>query len=140
MGQEDLKGIPQDIDVTFNLKADTIIKIEESMENSNIRRNHKDGRSGKHEKWSRKDLDVGIHLKILHGVFNAIIQITTCGGRPKTKLHDGSKCLDQGDGRNEGGTCIKPKRLCSEGEQGAMTTGHGKAKNERMIWWIGWQQ
>ena len=49
-----------------------------------------------------------------------------------------SKCLDQGDGQDEGGTCIRPERLCSEGELGAMTTGHGKAKNKRMIWWIGW--
>ena len=62
----------------------------------------------------------------------------------KTSIKDStlnkSKCLEQGDDRDKGGTCIKPKRLFLEVEQGAMTNGHGKAKRKRMIWWIGWQQ
>ena len=57
----------------------------------------------------------------------------------ETTTMNESKCLEQGDDRDKGGTCIKPKRLFSEVEQGAMTTGRGKAKKRRMIWWIGWQ-
>ena len=108
--------------------------------NSNMRLYHETGQSEKYRAWSRKDLKVGMHLKVLHGVVNVIIQIKAWGERHKTKMCDGSKCLEQGDDRDKGGTCIKPKELCSKGEQGAMTTGHGKAKNERMIWWIGWRQ
>ena len=51
-----------------------------------------------------------------------------------------SKCLEQGDDRDKGGTFMRLKRLSSRREQGAMTTSHGKAKKKRMIWWIGWQQ
>ena len=31
------------------------------------------------------------------------------GERHKTKMRDGSKCLEEGDNRNKGGTCITPK-------------------------------
>ena len=51
-----------------------------------------------------------------------------------------SKCLEQGDDRDKGGTFMRPKRLASTREQGSMTTSHGKAKKKRTIWWIGWQQ
>ena len=50
-----------------------------------------------------------------------------------------SKCLEQGDDRDKGGTFMRLKRLSSGREQGAMTTSHGKAKKRRMIWWIGRQ-
>ena len=46
---------------------------------------------------------------------------------------------DQGDGRDEGGTCTRHEELCLGGAKGAMTTKHGNEKGERMIWWIGWR-
>ena len=75
-----------------------------------------------------------MHLKVLHGVVN----IKAWGGKQKTKMCDGSKCLEQGDDRDKGGTCIKPKRIGSEEEQGTMIKSDGKAKEKRMIWWIRW--
>ena len=62
------------------------------------------------------------------------VKITNSNGRMYDEGGRSAESLDQRDGRNEGGTCIKPKRLCSEGEVGPMTTGHGKAKRKRMIW------
>ena len=64
---------------------DTSVKIF----NSNMRLYHETRQIEKYRAWSRKNLKVDMQLKVLHGVFNAIIQIMTCGGRPKTKLHDG---------------------------------------------------
>ena len=60
--------------------------------------------------------------------------------KTQNKIHDDSKCLEQVDDPDNGGTCTRHKRLCSGGEQGAMITIHGKEKNERMILWIGWGQ
>ena len=67
------------------------------------------------------------------------VKITNSNERMYDEGGRSAESLDQGDGRNEGGTCVKPKRLFSEVEQGAMIIGRGKAKKRRMIWWIGWQ-
>ena len=114
------------------------MKMKEAMVNSNTRLYHECGQSEKYEIRSHKDLKMGMHLKVLLGVVNVITQIKPWGERHRTKMHDGSKCLEQEDDQDKDGTCIRPKRLSSEGEKGVMTTGHGKAKNEQMIWWIGW--
>ena len=61
---------PKDVITTSN-KEDTKVKIV----NSNTRLYHESGQSEKHRAWSRKDLEVGMHLKVLHGVVDIIIQI-----------------------------------------------------------------
>ena len=66
-----------------------------------------------------------MRLKGLHGVVYVGIQTRPWGG-----INDGSKCLDQGDNRDEGGTCTRHEVLCSRGAQGAMKTSHGNAKSE----------
>ena len=76
------------------------------------------------------DLEVGMHLKVLHGVVDMIIKIKAWGEKQKTKMCDGSKCLEQGDDRDKGGTCIKPKQICSKKEQGTMAKNDGKAKEK----------
>ena len=125
---------PKDV-IKTSIK-DTTVKIV----NNNMRLYHESGQSEKRRAWSRKDLRVGMHLKVLHGVVDIIIQIKAWGEKQKTKMCDGSKCLEQGDDRDKGGTCIKPKRIGSKEEQGTMTKSDGKAKEKRMIWWIGWRQ
>ena len=47
---------------------------------------------------------------------------------------------DQGDGRDEGDTCTMHEGLCSGGAKEAMTTSHGNAKGNPMIWWIRWRR
>ena len=101
---------PKDVIVTSN-KEDTSVKIV----NSNTRMYHEGGQSEKHEIWSHKDLEVKMYLKVLHGVVNVIIQIKPWGERHETKMHDESKCFDQGDDWDKGGACMRPKRLCSGG-------------------------
>ena len=67
---------PKDVITTSN-KEDTKVKIV----NSNTRLYHESGQSEKHEICSFKDLEMGMHLKVLHGVVNVIIQIKPCNGR-----------------------------------------------------------
>ena len=93
---------PKDVIKTSN--KDTSAKIV----NYYMRLYHEGGKSEKHRVWSHKDLEVGMHLKVLHGVVNVIIQIKTWVERHETKMQDGSKCLEQGDNRDKVGTCIKP--------------------------------
>ena len=78
--------------ITTSNKEETNVEV---VINSNTRVCHESGQSAKHEIWSNKDLEVGMHLKVLHGVVNVIIQIKPWGQRHKTKMHDGSKCLEQ---------------------------------------------
>ena len=58
----------------------------------------------------------------------------------KMRKDDPRKFDDQGDGRDEGGTCTMHEELSSGGAKGAMTSGHGNAKGDRMIWLIGWRR
>ena len=53
---------------------------------------------------------------------------------------DSRKFDDQGDGRDEGGTCTMHEELLSRGAKGATTSGHGNVKGNRMIWLIGWKE
>ena len=88
--QVDLKGILGDAIMTYKEKESTSLKII----NCNARLYHESGGSGKHGVWSHKDLQVGMHLKGLHGVTNVGIRIRPWGGRHKTRKDDASKCLD----------------------------------------------
>ena len=74
--------------------------------NSNVRVYHEYGRSGKHGVLSHKDLEVGMYVKELHGVVNVCFRIRHWGGRHGTRTDDGLKDLDQGNDRDEWGTCI----------------------------------
>ena len=58
----------------------------------------------------------------------------------KMRKDDPRKFDDQGDGRDEGGTCTMHEELRSRGAKGATTSGHGNAKGDRMIWLIGWKE
>ena len=58
----------------------------------------------------------------------------------ESRKDDQRKFDDEGDGRNEGGTCTMHEGLCLGEAKRAMTTGHGIAKCERRIWWIGWRK
>ena len=69
-----------------------------------------------------------MHLNGLHRVVNVGIWIRPWGGRHGTRTDDGLKFLDQGDGKDEGGTCTRHEGLCSGGTQGAMTTDQGNVK------------
>ena len=115
---------PKDV-IKTSIKDTTVKTV-----NNNMRLNHESGQREKHRAWSRKDLGVGMHLKVLHGVVDIIIQIKAWGEKQKTKMCEGSKCLEQGDDRDKGGTCIKPKRIGSKEEQGTMIKSDGKAKEK----------
>ena len=62
---------------------------------SNMRLYYESGQSEKHRGWSRKDLEVGMHLKVLHGVVNVIIQIKAWGERYKKKCVMGQSALSK---------------------------------------------
>ena len=48
----------------------------------------------------------------------------------KMRKDDPRKFDDQGDGRDEGGTCTMHEELRSRGAKGATTSGHGNAKGD----------
>ena len=123
---------PKDV-IKTSIK-DTTVKIV----TNNMRLYHESGESEKHRAWLRKDLEVGMHLKVLHGVVDIIIQTKAWGEKQITRKCDRSYCLEQGDDRDKGRTCIKRKRKGSKEEQGTMKKSDGKAKEKQIIWWIGW--
>ena len=98
----DLKGILGDAIMTYKEKESTSLKII----NCNARLYHESGGSGKHGVLSHKDLEVGMYVKELHGVVNVCFRIRHWGGRHGTRTDDGLKDLDQGNDRDEWGTCI----------------------------------
>ena len=97
---------PKDV-IKTSIK-DTIGKII----NNNMRLNHESGQREKHRAWSRKDLKVGMQY--------IIIQTKAWGEKQITRKCDRSYCLEQGDDRDKGRTCIKRKRKGSKEEQGTM--------------------
>ena len=98
------------------------------------------GQSGKHAVWSLKHLEESMPLKNeLLRVLKNSISIRLLKDMHGTRKNDKRKLDDQGDGRDEGGTCIRSEALCSRGAKRAMKIGHGNAQIERRIWWIGWQ-
>ena len=65
----------KDVITTSINKEDNSVNII----NSNTKLYHEGGKSEKHDIWSLKDLKVDMHLKVLHGVANIIIQIKPWG-------------------------------------------------------------
>ena len=56
--------------------------------------------------WSPKDLKMSMYFtKRLHGVVNVDVRMGICEVKDVMGKKEGWKCFDQGDGRNEGGTC-----------------------------------
>ena len=98
MGQEDLKGVPWD-DISTSNNEGTSIKFVIF----NVRLYEEGGRNRKHAMWSLKDLKKGLLWVVNIGVRTRLYE-----GKYGKRKDEGSKCLDQGDGQDEGGTCIMP--------------------------------
>ena len=58
--------------------------------------------------WYIKDMKKGLLWVVDIGVRTGL-----CGGKNRKRKYEGSKCLDQGDGRDEGGTCAMHKGIYS---------------------------
>ena len=90
-GQEDLKSVPWD-EISTSNNEDTSIKIVIS----NMKLNDEGAQSGKHEMWLLKDLKKGLLWVVDIGVRMRLYE-----GKYGKRKDEGSKCLDQGDGRDE---------------------------------------
>ena len=66
-----------------------------------------------------------MHLKGLRRVVSVTIWTRSCEGKHGTRKNEGSKSVDQEDGRDECGRYKNCEKLCSGGAKGAMKTGHG---------------
>ena len=75
----------------------------------------------------------------LRRVVSVGIQMRSYKDKRKTRKNEGSKFLDQGDGRDEGGTCAVRERTYSREVIEHMISGPGE-RYERRIWWIGWRR
>ena len=64
--------------------------------------------------WSSKVSNGSMYLKKgLQGVVKVNIQMGPNDGKSGLTEEGRLKCLDQGDGRNEGGICLVREGLCS---------------------------
>ena len=136
----DSKGVPREVITTSKVMEDTSLKIGGTKVNSSVRVNHKGGQNGKHAMWSSKGLKVSMYFKKgLHGVINVGVRMWLYEvNHERGKKEAWWKCLDQGDGRNEGGTCAVHEGLYSQKVVKPMTSGRG-GKYGRQIWLIGWR-
>ena len=82
--------------------------------------------------WSLKDLKKGLLWVIDIGVRTGLYE-----GKYGKRKDEGSKCLDQGDGRNEGGTCAVHKEIYSREVVEPTTSGRGE-RYESWLWWKEW--
>ena len=98
-----MKSVPWD-EISTSNNEDTVIKIVIS----NMRLYEVVARSGKHAMWSLKDLKKGLLWVVDIGVRTGLYE-----GKYGKRKDEGSKCLDQGDGRDEGGTCEVHKGIYS---------------------------
>ena len=132
------KGVPRDMITSSNSKWDTSVKIKQTMVNCHTRAYHEKGGCGKHEMWSSLVLNVNMYLE--HGLQGVVkVDVRTGPNKGNPMMEEGrSKCLDQGNGWNEGGTCMVYDGLCSEKAEEATTNNRGGANLERRIWWFGW--
>ena len=107
------KGVPRDMITSSNSKWDTSVKIKQTMVNCHTRAYHEKGGCGKHEMWSSLVLNVNMYLE--HGLQGVVkVDVRTGPNKGNPMMEEGrSKCLDQGNGWNEGGTCMVYDGLCS---------------------------
>ena len=126
-GQEDLKSVPWD-DISTSNNKDNRIKVVIS----NVRLYDKGGRSGKYAIWSVKDLKKGLLWEIDIGVRTGLFK-----GKYGKRNDEGWKCVDQGDGRNEGGTCVVHKEIYSMDVVEPTPSGRGE-RYEPWLWWKEW--
>ena len=127
VGQEDWKSVPWD-DISTSNNKDNRIKVVIS----NVRLYDEDGQSEKHAMWSLKDLKKG-----LLWVIDICVRTRLYEGKYGKRKDEGSKCLDQGDGRNEGGTCAMHKEIYSREVVEPTTSGRGE-RYESWLWWKEW--
>ena len=64
--------------------------------------------------------------KGLHGVTGVNVRARLCEVKYVKGKEEGWKCLDQGGGRNKGGTHTMHEGLCSSEAKEITTSGHGK--------------
>ena len=126
-GQEYLKSAPWN-DISTSNNKDNNIKIVIS----NVRLYDKGGRSGKYAIWSVKDLKKGLLWEIDIGVRTGLFK-----GKYGKRNDEGWKCVDQGDGRNEGGTCVVHKEIYSMDVVEPTPSGRGE-RYEPWLWWKEW--
>ena len=79
--------------------------------------------------WASKGLDGSMYLKKgLQGVVTKVdIRMGPNEGKSGLTEEARPKCMDQGDDRNEGGTCVLHEVLCSRKVNKTTTIGHGGA-------------
>ena len=83
--------------------------------------------------------EISTKKKGLQRVVSVGIKMRSCKGKHKTRKDEGSMFLHQGDGRDEGGTCVVHKGIYSREVIEPTTSGRGE-RYEQRIWWIRWRQ
>ena len=79
--------------------------------------------------------EISTKKKGLQRVVSVGIQMRSCKGKRKMRKDEGSKFLDQGEDRDEGGTCVVHEGIYSREVVEPTTSGRSK-RYERRIWWI----
>ena len=137
--QVNSKGVLRDMIPCFNSKGDSSVKIKQTMVNCHTRAYHEKGGCGKHEMWSSQILNVSMDLKHgLQGVVKVDVQMRSNEDKPRLTKEGRLKCVNHGDGRNEGITCMIHEGLCLGKAEEDMKTNCGSAKLRQRIWWFGW--
>ena len=77
--------------------------------------------------------------KGLQGVVNDDVLIGPNRGKHGS-TEGRTKCLDEEDNRNEGGTCMVHEGLRSGKADKTTKTNRGGTKCGQSIWWIGWRE
>ena len=97
--------------------------------------------------WSSLVLNVNMYLEHgLQGVVKIDVRTGPNEGNPRLMEEGRSKCRDQGNGWNEGSTCMVYDGLCSGKVEQAMTNNRGGAKLTSMIYaglwtpWLWWKE
>ena len=117
-------------------KADRLSPIRPNANLDEGQPSHKTiGRDRSQQKWSRTSQR---SKPTSRGTRSRLVSMRK--DKLESRKDDQRKFDDEGDGRNEGGTCTMHEGLCLGEAKRAMTTGHGIAKCERRIWWIGWRK
>ena len=90
-----------------NSKGDSSVKIKQTIVNCHTRAYHEKGGCGKHEMWSSQILNVSKDLKHgLQGVVKVDVQMRSNEDKPRLTKEGRLKCVNHGNGRNEGSTCM----------------------------------
>ena len=133
------KDILRDMITCSDSKGDSSVKIKQTMVNCHTRAYHEKGGCGKHEMWSSQILKVSVDLKHgLQGVVKVNVQVRSNEDKPRLMKEGRLNCVNHGDGRNKGSTCMMHEGLCFGKAEEDMKTKYGNAKLRQRIWWFGW--